>query len=69
MVEGCKKKGRNLPFGLPIAVLFPHQQVIDGQGAEGVPFRLGITDMPMSATRSFLPPVVWMTRKKIFFYL
>ena len=41
MVEGCKKKGRNLPFGLPIAVLFPHQQVIDGQGAEGCPLQTG----------------------------
>ena len=34
-----------------------------------VPFRRGITDMPMSATKSFLPPVFWMTRKKIIFYL
>ena len=40
-----------------------------GRVQKVVPFRLGITDMPMSATRSFLPPVVWMTRKKIFFYL
>ena len=41
MVKGCKKKGRNLPFGLPIEVLFPHQQVIDGQGAEGCPLQTG----------------------------
>jgi len=34
-----------------------------------VPFRQGITDMPMSATKSFLPPVVWMTSKKYFLFM
>ena len=41
MVKGCKKKGRNLPFRLPIAVFVPHQQVIGGLGSEGCPLQTG----------------------------